>query len=63
MPGPSVFPSGDPERLVWAAKQALGNAALGLSLPDKELCLRAAAAGRLQLPKPRVLLCYDSAQD
>ena len=32
------------QRLVWAAKQALGKAALGALLPDKELCLREALA-------------------
>ena len=32
------------QRLVWAAMQPLRNAALALSLPDKELCLREALA-------------------
>ena len=32
------------QRLVWAAKQPLGNADWALSLPDKELCLREALA-------------------
>ena len=32
------------QRLVWAAKQALGKAPWALSLPDKELCLREALA-------------------
>ena len=54
------------QRLVWAAKQPLGNAALGVLFADKELCLRSDAGGSVWTCTPMeraehaLLLClYD----
>ena len=41
IPGLGLIPSA--QRLDWAAKQPLGNSALGALFADKELCLRVPA--------------------